>query len=223
MFAGHLGAGLLLKRAGRDVNLGGLFLSAMLLDVVLWILVLAGIEGVNAPQKFERMTELKFDFPYSHSLAAALGWSAAAFATAWFIRGANKDHRLAVSIVIAAAVFSHFVLDWLVHIPELPLASRNSPRLGLGLWQNLPLAWSIETALVVAGVWVYLKEQPLRRSRVAALIVVMILATALTIIGQASNSPPPSAVTVAGTSLVTIALLVAFGWWIERTTPSRAG
>ncbi|MBV8784903.1 MAG: hypothetical protein JOZ67_12005, partial [Gammaproteobacteria bacterium] len=56
MFAGHMGAALALARAERRLNLGWLVLAALLLDVVLWLLVLAGVERVSIP----------VDFPHTH-------------------------------------------------------------------------------------------------------------------------------------------------------------
>jgi hypothetical protein len=49
MFAGHLGAGLALKRRCHSVSLGVLFFAALLLDIVLWALVLSGTESVHTP------------------------------------------------------------------------------------------------------------------------------------------------------------------------------
>ena len=216
MFAGHLGAGLLLKRAGRKVSLGWLFFGAMLLDILLWLLVLAGVESVQVPPHLRTMADLTFDFPYSHSLVAGLGWSLVMFVVGWFVGRRFPQQRLACALVLAAAVFSHFALDCLAHIPELPVAGRDSKLLGFGLWRNLPLAWSVETALTAAGVWVFLKAQLLDRRRIFALVAVMTLLTAMTILGQASSSAPPSIAAVARSSLVFIALVIWFGWWIDR-------
>ncbi len=216
MFAGHLGAGLLLKRAGRNVSLGWLFFAAMLLDVLLWLLVLAGVESVRVPAHFRTMADLTFDFPWSHGLVASLGWSLAMFLAGWTVLRRGPRHRLAGALALAAAVLSHFVLDWLVHIPELPVAGRDSTLLGFGLWHHLPLAWTVEAALALGGVWVFLTTRPRDRRRASALVAVMTLLTAMTIVGQASSSAPSSTVAMAGSSLVIIALLVAFGWWVDR-------
>ena len=216
MFAGHLGAGLLLKRAGRNVSLGWLFFAAMLLDVLLWLLVLAGIESVRVPANFRTMADLTFDFPCSHGLVASLGWALVMFLTGWAVCRRFPQHRFAGALTLAAAVLSHFVLDWLVHIPELPVAGRDSKMLGFGLWRQLPLAWTVETALAAGGVWVFLKTQPRDRRRTYTLVAVMTLVTAMTILGQASTSAPPSIAAMAGSSLLLIGLLVAFGWWVDR-------
>ena len=63
---------------------------------------------------------------------------------------AETSQAIAGALTLAAAVISHFVLDWLVHIPELPVAGRDSKMLGFGLWRQLPLAWTVETALAAS-------------------------------------------------------------------------
>lgn len=215
MFAGHLGAGLLLKRVGRKVNLGWLLFGSLLPDILLWILVLAGIETIEVPETLRTMADLRFDFPYSHSLVASLGWSLLLFAVGWFMGKRCPKQRMINALAVAAAVFSHFLLDWLVHVPELPVAGRDSMRLGFGLWKNLPLAWSVETGITVLGVWVYLKTRSLDRCRFISLLVMIAVVTVMTILGQASNSPPGSVAIIAGSSLMFIALMIGFGWWVD--------
>jgi hypothetical protein len=219
MFAGHLAAGLILKRPGRMVGLGSLFFAAMLLDFVLWVLVLCGIESLHVLPGYRRASDLAFDFPYSHSLMASLGWSCAGFLAGW-MKCREPAIRLRTSLVVATAVFSHFVLDWLVHIPELLVAGRDSAKLGLGLWRHLPLAWSVEGLLMVVGLWIYLKTVRLSRGGRATLISVMVLVLVMTVAGQASTAPLPKPDVMAATSLLTIAILVVFGWWVERQTDS---
>ncbi len=216
MFAGHLGAGLMLKRAARSANLGTLFFAAMLLDVVLWVLVLGGVESVRPKADFRTMVDLAYDFPWSHSLAAAAAWSISGWAIGYAAWRHQPGHGLRSSFVIAAAVFSHFALDWLVHVPELPILGNSSTKLGAGLWQHLPMAWTVETLLAAAGLWCFLSTTRPARRKTVAIIVVMALVTVMTIGGQASKSPPPAPMVMAVSSLVTIGVLVGFGAWVDH-------
>jgi hypothetical protein len=76
---------------------------------------------------------------HTHSLIAALLWSAGAFAICRLTR--RRDGTTA-ALAVAAAVFSHWVLDFIVHRPDLPLYD-DAVKVGLGLW-NLPaLAFGI--------------------------------------------------------------------------------
>ena len=109
MFVGHLGVGLALKRAEPEVNLGLLFFAAMLLDVLLWVFVLLGIEQVHVPPNYEDLHYLLFTFPYSHGLAASLLWTALAFFLSKFILFHGKEWSTRGALIATAAVFSHFV------------------------------------------------------------------------------------------------------------------
>ena len=222
MFAGHLGAALILKNPKAPVGLGTLFFCAMLADVVLWLLVLVGVESVHIPGRLQSMADITFDFPYSHSFLAALAWAALAGIVV-SVSMRNPNHLS--SFLVAAAVFSHFLLDWLVHIPELPLAGNDSTKLGLGLWRILPLAWSIEALIVAAGLWTFLPRARLSTPRKVVLTTAMVLLTIMTIVGQSSKSPPPSIRVMAASSLLTIALITGFGIWIDRSPrgPTSSG
>lgn len=213
---------MMLKRAGRDVRLVWLYVAAMLLDILLWLLVLARVEAVRIPANLRTMADVRFDFPYSHGLLASVCWSAAAFPFGWWVVGRKAKGRMAAALVLAAAVFSHFVLDWLVHAPELPLAGRGSTLLGFHLLQNPPVALGVETAIAIAGVWVYLKTQSLGRRRKLALLIVMTLVAAMTVLGQLSHTAPPSSEAMAGSSLATIVTLGLFFWWVERGSTQPA-
>jgi hypothetical protein len=111
--------------------LGWLFFGAMFFDLLLWLLVLLGIESVILPEKLWTIADVRFAFPYCHGLAASLLWSLTAFATVWFFLPMTSPliEGTRIARVLAAAVFCHFILDWLVHIPELPLLGPTSPPL----------------------------------------------------------------------------------------------
>jgi hypothetical protein len=76
-------------------------------------------------------------------------------------------------------VFSHFLLDALVHVPELPLLGENSPKIGLALWNHLPLELTLETLMAIAGLAIYWRLGGSRVSRWGIAIFTLLL-TALT-------------------------------------------
>ncbi|MBL8102162.1 MAG: hypothetical protein JNM02_06515, partial [Anaerolineales bacterium] len=114
-------------------------------------------------------------------------------------------------------VFSHFVLDWFVHIPEMPLLSENSPKVGLSLWNNLPLALGLEIGLVLIGFIYYLSvirpKTNLAKYGVAALLV---LITALTITGQLFAETPPPANGAAMSWILQPFLICGLAYWFDR-------
>jgi len=67
-----------------------------------------------------------------------------------------------VALAMGAAVFSHFVLDFVVHSPDLALWPGSSTHLGLGLWRKLPTGWwFVELGVITAGFVYYWKASRL--------------------------------------------------------------
>jgi len=214
VFAGHVGAALAIGRAERRINVGAFVLAALLLDVVLWILVLLGWEAATIPPDFAHTHQLAFEFPFSHGLLASIGWSVLFGALAAYVLVRLPDGRLRAAVLIGAAVFSHWLLDALVHVPELPLAGAASTKVGLGLWQHLPIALALEALIVVAGLWLYLAGSVLSRGRKVALVALCVIVLVFTIAGMTVAPPPPSATALAGSSLVTLLVLCALILWV---------
>lgn len=218
MFAGHLAAGLVLKKMERRINLGWLFFAALFHDFLLGILVLLRLEQIHIPANFAQTHYLTFTFPYSHGLAASILWSALAFGITYAVlpRWTLKERRQA-GWVMALTVFSHFVLDWIVHIPEMPLLGESSPKIGLSLWNNLPLALLLETALVIAGFIFYLiTVKPQTRLARYGLAALMILITTLTVTGQLFADTPPPANGAAMSWIFQPFLICGLAYWFDR-------
>jgi hypothetical protein len=88
-------------------------------------------------------------------------WSVVAAAIAYLI---CRDRH--TSSIIGLVVFSHWVLDFIVHPGELPLLFNGSPTVGLGLWTSGPgliLSGILEVVLLAGGIAIYLvtrKQKP---------------------------------------------------------------
>jgi len=155
MFAGHYGVSFACKGVERRLPLWLLFLAVQFLDILWCILILLGIEkarivpGITATNPFDL-----YYMPYTHSLVAAVVWSALVFlGYRWFISQGSSRNRL--GLFAALAVFSHWILDLLVHRPDLPLYD-NTHKLGLGLW-NYPMpTFALEAAILFGGMWLYM-------------------------------------------------------------------
>jgi len=133
MFVGHYAAGLALKTFEKRVSLGVLFLAVQFVDILFFPLVLLGVERMNVVENFTQSTHFELVYmPYTHSLLASAFWSVAAYALFRWVIVKNNS----VAIVIGLAVFSHWILDLIVHTPDLPLWSDASLKLGFGLWNN---------------------------------------------------------------------------------------
>ncbi len=150
MFIGHYGVSFAAKRFTPRTSLGTLFLAVQLLDVLFAIFVLAGVEKLRIVPGFTQYNAYDLYYmPYSHSLAGALGWSVAAGLLAQAFRGRRA------ALWIAAAVFSHFMLDVPMHTPDMPILGNNSPKIGFGLWQHRDMALAAELVTLGIGVWIW--------------------------------------------------------------------
>lgn len=190
MFAGHFGlaAGVTATRSAgvgaagsaatrSRVPLWALLLATQFLDVIFVFLYLANVEGGTG----SGYGGLTIHAWYTHSLVGAVALALIAGGLAWWRWGRTGG------LTIAAVVFSHWLLDLVVHRPDLPILPDNAgnlPLLGFGLWRTPWASALAEAALVVAGVLLYRRSlraqgvQP-RKSTAAALILATLLAASL--------------------------------------------
>jgi hypothetical protein len=223
MFLGHYGAALALKRAEPKVSLGTLFVAAQLLDLLWGAFLLLGWEHVRIlPDANPLLTFQFYDYPISHSLVAALAWglAAAALYYSWPTRDVTRHWQAAA--LVGAAVFSHWLLDLLVHVPDLPLAGNDSAKVGLGLWRHLGLSVGVELIVLALGIAVYVARRSRRHPvRPVRLIVVTLLLLA-TYVASLLAPPPPSIPAVAVADIVFILALGLLAGWADRAaTPAE--
>jgi hypothetical protein len=214
MFVGHLGAGLIAKRIEPRLNLGVVFVAALFPDVLLWLLVLFGVEKVFVPTDFPTTHYFKFDFMYSHGLLATIVWTVLAGSLAFAMTG-SMPARHRIAIVFALVLLSHFFLDLVVHEPEMPMAGPASPKIGLGLWSIMPIALAVELGLAgLALFWYLLGPSSAIHSKplVAGLL---ILIAAMTAVGPYLNTQIPERISLAVSSLITLCIVVMIGFWAD--------
>jgi hypothetical protein len=213
MFAGHIGVALAAARIEPRVNVGMFAAASLLLDLLLWFFILVGWESVAIPADFPQTHQPEFVFPYSHGLLASFAWSTLAGALVFLLPKIRVGEKSRPAILVAGVVLSHWLLDALVHRPELPVTGAASHQVGLGLWNNMPVALLGEAALVLAGTLLFLRGCGLSRPKKLALGVLSLLVLAFTVAGMTVAPPPPSAAAMAGSSLATIVLVcVLIGW-----------
>jgi hypothetical protein len=214
MFAGHMGAGLVLGSTARRVNVGIFIAAALLLDFLLWVFVLLGWESVTIPADFARHHQAQFVFPYSHGLLSSVIWSAAAAGIALILYSGPGRSRAAA--LIGAAVLSHWVLDAVVHRPELPLVGLGSHPVGLALWNDMPLALAVESTLVLLGVYLFTFGSRSGGYRPIALGMLTVVVMIFTAIGMTVAPAPPSPPAMAASSLTTLAAICALALWLGK-------
>ena len=155
MFVGHYAASLALKSFEKRVSLGVLFLAVQFVDILFFSFVLVGIERMNIVENFTQSTHFELEYmPFTHGLLASVLWAAAAYVVfRWVV-----VKKQSVALVVALAVFSHWLLDLPVHTPDLPLWSDSSPKLGFGLWNNAVVTYLFEAGLLLLTLWMYLRS-----------------------------------------------------------------
>ena len=154
MVAGHFGLAAGIKKLAPRLPLWSLLLATFFLDVVFIFFAVGGLERINPvdPGNPNAYGGSLIQAYYTHSLVGALLISAVAGLFAdwrWGKRG---------GYVIAGVVFSHWILDLIVHRPDLPILPGNFgnlPLLGFGLWQYPTVSAILELALVIGGTWFY--------------------------------------------------------------------
>ena len=214
MFVGHYGVSFAAKRGDKTIPLWTLFLAVQLLDVFWGAFVLLGIERVRIVPGITASNPLDLYYmPYTHSLLAALLWSLGAYVAYRMIRAFGASHRAA--LLVAIAVFSHWVLDLIVHRPDLPLID-DAPKVGLGLWNYPAPAFLLEIAVLFSGMVLYLRATTatthVGRFGFPVFGVVMLILQAMAFFG----APPPSDRVAAIEALVFYAAFAAVAAWLER-------
>ena len=152
MFIGHFGAGFAGKKFSKSASLGTYFMAAQWVDLIWPILLLLGIEKAEIEPGITSVTPLDFTYyPFSHSLLGVIVW-AVLFGLAYYLIKKN----LKTSIVLGLLVVSHWFLDFLVHIQDLPLFPGAGIKVGLGLWNYFEVSVILEILIFVLGAYLYL-------------------------------------------------------------------
>ena len=209
MFIGHYAVGLAAKKFAPRASLGALIAAPILLDLLWPIFLLLRWEHVSIAPSVNPFLRLSFDsYPISHGLIAVVGW-ATLFASLYFAFTRYVPGTIAIWIGVA----SHWLLDYVVHRPDLPLYA-NSREFGLGLWNHRWVVIAIEVAMFAIAIWIYL-QQTKAKDKIGsyafwAFAVVLLAAYA----GAAFGPAPPSVNKLAMATLCT-ALLILWAWWFD--------
>src|SRR5262249_53751774 len=199
-----------------------MFVAVQFLDVLFALFVLAGVEKMRIVHGYTEVNPYDLYFmPYSHSLLGALAWSVLFGATCLLVSRPASRRWLAPAIV-AAAVFSHFVLDVLVHTPDLPLGpGPGSPKIGLGLWHHRTATTVAELAVLFAGALIYLRatRPPTRAATLSTPTSVATLIAAPVATPLLPDPSTPAAFAVQ--ALVFYAILAAAAEYVDRRRAPR--
>jgi len=214
MFVGHYAASLALKKFEKRASLGILFLAVQFIDILFFPFVLLGLERMNIIENFTQSTHFELVFmPYTHSLVGALFWAGVAYALfRWLIVKKNS-----VAVVVAIAVFSHWLFDLAVHTPDLPLWSDTSLKLGFGLWNYAIATYALEAILLVSALWLYLRSTSATslagKYGMSVFVILLLLVNIVNIFGPLQGD---SKLVLAISALSSYFLFAAVAFWLDR-------
>ncbi len=217
MFIGHFGAGFAGKKVDTKPSLGTLFMAAQWMDLIWPVFILIGLEKVEIIPGYTAANPLKFTYyPFSHSLFFAIIWGVLFGLVYYFFKKNVK-----VSILLGALVLSHWVLDFIVHVPDLPIFPWGNLKVGLGLWNDAGTSMILESIIFFAGAYLYFSVTKAKNivGKISfwALVVFLFVIYVMNEFG----SPPPSVQAMAIVSLAQW-LIVAWGYWIDRNRAAIA-
>jgi hypothetical protein len=140
-----------------------------------------------------------------------LGWSLA-FGLIYFLRHKNKR----AAAVLGVGVLSHWMLDFVTHRPDMPIAPGLKTYVGLGLWNSVFATVLIEGALFIGAVILYARAtKALDRTGQYAFraFVAFSLFFYVGNILSRQQPPPETALAIGGLSQW---LMVPWCYWIDR-------
>ena len=212
MFIGHYAVGFAAKRFAPKASLGPLLAAPLLADMLWPVFVLLGIERVRIVPGIVAFNPLDLEYyPWSHSLLMDVVWGLL-FGGIYF---ALTKYR-AGGIAIFFGVVSHWVLDWVTHRPDMPLAPGLDTKLGLGLWNSVAGTMVVESLLYVVGAWLYVRTTRARDAvgRWGWWTFVVLLGALYFL---TANGPAPANIPIlVTTGLIFEVVTLAWAWWADR-------
>lgn len=212
MFVGHYGVSFAVKSIDKRIPLWLLFTAVQFVDVLWAIFIMTGIEKVRITPGITATNPLDLYYmPYTHSLVGALLWSGVAFIGYKFVRRNARN----AAFLLAAAVFSHWIFDLVVHRPDLPLYD-DTYKVGFGIWNYPALALALEAGLLSGGIFVYLRSTNpvslIGKFGVPVFGIVLLLLQSIVFFGAPPTSPSAAALT----ALSSYVALAGMAYWLDK-------
>jgi hypothetical protein len=216
LFAGHVGVGLVIGRVERRVNVGVFVASALLLDFVLWLFVLGGLESVSIrPTSLPRINRRSCFRTRTVSRPHACGPRSPALLRSGYACDSGREDgapdysspRPSARIGGSTRSCTGLRCRW---------PGETSATVGLALWNRMPAALAVEAGIAALGLYLFLRGCGLARGRPVGFAVLGVLVIAFTVVGMTVAPAPSSVRAMAVSSLTTLALVTALFVWLGK-------
>ena len=213
MFVGHYGPSFAIRAVRPELPLWLTFLAAQLVDIAWAVFVLTGVEKVRIVPGITAASPLDLYYmPYTHGLFMAVAWGLVA---GLVCKALFRWPGWSLAAWVAAAVLSHWLLDLLVHRPDLPLYG-DSMKVGLGLWNVPAVALALELIALFGGLWLYLQRTTARNAAGRYGPVVFVVTMLVIQLATSAGPPPPSTAALAWSALGAYLGFALVAGWIDR-------
>lgn len=214
MFVGHYAASLAAKAIEPRAPLWTYVIGAQLIDIGWGALVMAGVEKVRIDPSLPGSSLDLYHMPYTHSLPAVVLWSlAAALAVRFLLRLPMR-----AAVFVGLAVFSHWILDLVVHRPDLELWFGDG-KVGFGLWNYPVPEQAVEIGLLALGAaaWAWLRGRQGQALWPVLLFVTVLVAVQITAMVMPGGGGGGASL---GATAIAIYLVIGLiAWPLDRAKP----
>lgn len=206
MFVGHYAAALAAKAIEPKAPLWTLAAGCQLVDIGWSAFIVAGIERASVDPSLPGSSLILEHMPWTHSLPMTFVWSAGAALLAL----ALLRLPLWASIMIGLTAASHWLLDLIVHRPDLELWF-GGEKVGFALW-NYPVpeqAVEIGLLALAGAAWTASRKQFERTLWPALAFIAFLVALQIVAMLQpqpAGPLPPQAGFTILAVYLVVVAV-----------------
>src|SRR5579871_1807786 len=212
MFIGHFAVGFASKKFAPRSSLAVLMAAPLFSDLLWPIFLLLGWERVRIDPGNTKFTPMDLEYyPWSHSMLMTAAWGLA-FALIYY--AISRYGRGAV--VVGIGVFSHWILDWITHRPDMPLYPGGGPKFGLGLWNSIAGTMITEIAMLLISVGLYMSVTRARdwigRYAFAAFVLLLLVF----FISDRFSSPPSDISSIIWPGIIASVVLLLWAWWFDR-------
>lgn len=218
MFIGHYAPAFAGPKLVKTVPLWVLFLSVQFVDLLWSVFIMLGIERVDVIPGFTEMSPFDLAYmPYTHSLLTSVGWAVLIGGIYGLLARYDKWRG---ALIVGLASLSHWFLDLLVHVPDMPLWP-GGPEVGFGLWNNATVTIGLEVGLVLVGYLVYMTATLANGvwGKISPFVLLGLLGLAE--VGNLNTIPPNDPIMIGSAALLAYAVLILAAAWVDHTRRAK--